>query len=195
MKATLATAHLCGILAPDPVVACDSTGLQTRHISHHYAYRIGQQPYLMRRFLKLSAAIDCRSHLFVAAVTTKGPTHDVREAPRLLRQAKRNTNFSTVLLDAGYDAEYLHVLVREKLHAKAWIPPRAGRKSRKWPKAKYRREMRKSFNKDIYKQRVQIESAFSRNKRRLGAELRARKWESQKREAALRLLTHNLMLL
>jgi transposase len=149
----------------------------------------------MRRFLKVSAAVDCRSHMFVAAVTTKGPTHDVREAPRLLRQAKRNINFSTALMDAGYDAEHLHVLARERLGVMAWIPPRAGRKSRKWPKTRYRREMRKSFNKDIYKQRVQIESAFSRNKRRLGAELRARKWESQQREATLRLLTHNLMLL
>lgn len=195
MNATLALAHTRGTLQPKPTVAGDSTGLQTRHISHHYAYRTGQKPYLMRRFLKVSASVDCASHLFVAFIFSKGPTHDAREASRLLRQTKRNVDFAAVLLDAGYDAEDLHVLVREQLGAQAWIPPKAGPKTRKWPKARYRREMRKSFNHDIYKQRVQVESAFSRSKRRLGAELRAVTWQSQKREAALKLITHNLMIL
>ncbi len=46
-----------------------------------------------------------------------------------------------------------------------------------------------------YRQRWQVESAFSRHKRRLGAALRARTDLAQEQECWLRVLTHNIMLL
>jgi hypothetical protein len=46
-----------------------------------------------------------------------------------------------------------------------------------------------------YGQRWQVESAFSRHKRVLGAALRARTWAMQKWECRMRALTHNLLLL
>jgi hypothetical protein len=47
----------------------------------------------------------------------------------------------------------------------------------------------------IYGQRWQVESAFSRHKRLLGAALRARSHAARERECFLRVLTHNIMLL
>jgi Calx-beta domain len=66
---------------------------------------------------------------------------------------------------------------------------------RKWPKSKYRRQMKHSRNHDGYGQRWQVEIAISRNKRLLGSALRSRSSEAQARECLLRDLTHNLMIL
>jgi transposase len=74
---------------------------------------------------------------------------------------------------------------------------------RKRPKTPYRRQMVRRFRKKprgsrhkrVYGQRWQIESGFSRHKRRLGSALRARAWANQKKEVHLRAVTHNLMLL
>jgi len=79
---------------------------------------------------------------------------------------------------------------------------RRGR-GRKWPQTKYRRQMVKRFRKKprgarhrrVYGQRWQVESAFSRHKRRLGSSLGGRSDASRERECHLRVLTHNLMLL
>jgi transposase len=62
--------------------------------------------------------------------------------------------------------------------------------SRRWPKTKYRRDMKEHFDKELYKQRSQIESAFSRNKRLLDSSLRARTDQSRERECFVRILTH-----
>lgn len=47
----------------------------------------------------------------------------------------------------------------------------------------------------VFGQRWQVESAFSRHKRRLGSALGGRSDASRERECQLRVLTHNLMLL
>lgn len=174
----------------------DSTGYETRHVSRHYAHRTGQKPYLMRRFAKLSAAILTQSHLFVSFKITKGPTHDVCEAPTVLRDAHRRVRFATGLLDKGYDSESLLRLVVEELGAKAVIPARKNyRNPRRWPKTPHRRRMWRNFDAEAYRQRPQIECVFSRCKRKMGSSLRAKKWAGQQREIALRVLTHNLMIL
>jgi len=55
--------------------------------------------------------------------------------------------------------------------------------------------MKKHFDKELYNQRWQIESAFSRNKRLSGSALKARTEQSRERECFLRILTHNLMII
>ena len=55
--------------------------------------------------------------------------------------------------------------------------------------------MRRSFPKEVYGQRWQVENAFSRHKRRLGSAVGATSWAGQKRESYTRVLTHDLMLL
>jgi hypothetical protein len=55
--------------------------------------------------------------------------------------------------------------------------------------------MKRRFFRKVYGQRWQAESVFSRYKRRLGSALTATSWMGQKREAYLRVLTYNLMIL
>jgi transposase len=109
-----------------------------------------------------------------------------------------------LLGDSGYDAEHNHVYGRQRLKIRSTVFALNRRNSgRRWPKSRYRRQMQKRFRRRprrsryrrVYGQRWQIESGWSRTKRRLGSALRARTWANQKKEILLRVLTHNLMLL
>lgn len=149
----------------------------------------------MSRWPKLSAVCHTETHLIVSAKVTRGPRNDKCEAPPILRRAKRRTRFGRALLDAGYDSEGMHELIRDELDAESVIPPKSGPRTRKWPKTRWRREMKRRFPREVYGQRWQVESVFSRMKRRLGSELRATSWMGQKREIRMRVLTHDLMIL
>jgi transposase len=163
-------------------------------MSRYFILRLGKRVH-MGRFPKVSTVCDPRTHLFLSAKVTRGPRHDMCEGPGILRAARRRTRLRRVLLDAGYDAEHTHILIREELGAESVIPPKQGRGTRKWPTGKYRRLMKRSFPKKAYGQRWQAESAFSRDKRLFGSSVRATSWAGQKREGYLRILTHNLALL
>jgi transposase len=111
-------------------------------------------------------------------------------------QAAKRARWDRLLADAAYDGEENHRLCREDLGIRSTVIPvnRRG-KGRKWPRTKYRRQMRRRFPRVKYRQRWQAESAFSRHKRRLGAALRSRSFAAQEHECYLRVLTHNLMIL
>jgi len=175
-------------------VAGDSTGLESRHISRYYALRMGKRVAL-GRFPKVSAICHTLTHLFLSAKVTRDPRHDMCEGPSILRQAARRVQPARVLLDAGYDAEKTHVLVREALAADSIIPLKTGRPTAEPPTGKYRRMMYDAFPKQHYGQRWQAESAISRDKRLFGSALRATSWRGQKHEAYLRILVHNLLIL
>jgi hypothetical protein len=154
----------------------------------------------------LSAVIDTRSHVFLAAVVARGPGHDAGQFPAAVKAAQARCPIDTLLGDAAYDAEHLHAQARDDLGIRATVFPvyrRGGRGRRKRPRGKYRQQMvrrfrkkpRKARHKRVYGQRWQVESGFSRYKRLLGSALRARRWTVQTHEIVLRVITHNLMLL
>ena len=149
----------------------------------------------MRRWPKLSVVCDQATHFYLSAKATIGPRRDTCEAPSILRASRRRVRLKRVTLDAGYDSEAVHEMIREELGAHSLIPPKSGPKNRKWPPTKYRRQMKRCFFRKEYGQRWQVESSFSRHKRLLGSSLRATAWPGQKREMYLRVLTHNLMIL
>jgi transposase len=184
--------------------ALDATGLDTRHASRYYARRAGRQRGKSKGWPKLTAVFDTHSHLILAALATRGPGNDAPQFRPAARAATARTPIDTLLADAGYDAEHLHALARERLGVRSTViglNPRSH--GRKRPGTKYRRQMVGRFRKRprgsryrrVYGQRWQAESGFSRLKRRLGAALRARTWAAQTAEAVLRAIVHNLMLL
>jgi transposase len=177
----------------------DATGLEARHVSVYYRMRRGESKrrrHRRRAWPKLTAVVHLRSHLVIGVVTGRGPTQDSPAFTPALRQAVRVLPLDTVLGDAGYDAEHNHRLCREGLGVRLTVinlnPRNTGRR---WPATPYRREMRRRFPRELYHQRWQIESAFSRLKRRLRSALTARTTRSHAREVVLRVLTHNLMIL
>lgn len=139
--------------------------------------------------------MDIASHIIVSACVTVGPSRDTLEAPEALRDAHRRTRFRRIIWDGGCDSESFHRFVREDLKAHSLVPIKSGTKTRRWPPTKYRRQMKRRFLKRLYGQRWQAESAFSRQKRRLGSSLRAKTWIAQQSETFIAVLTYNLMIL
>jgi hypothetical protein len=171
-------------------------------VSRYSVRRAGRRG-TQRRWPKLTAVLDTASHLFLAATVTRGPRQDAPPLLPAVRRAVKHTRIDTLLADAGYDAEANHATCRGKLGVRSTAIALNWRGSRKWPKAKYRRQMVKRFRKRprgarsrrVYAQRWQIESGSSRNKRLLGSAPRATRRVNQKKELLLRTITHNLMLL
>ena len=179
----------------------DSTGLETRHVSVHYAKRSWRhRGHYKRRYPKLSALCDIRSHLILAAVVDRGPKPDIVEFQALFEQAWRRQKFATLLGDAGYESEEVHRLCREELGLESIIPTtRRGRPrddgTPRVVRGKYRRQLKWRFPKKKYGQRWQIETAFSMMKRRLGSALRRRRPFAINREVVLKVITYNLMII
>ena len=184
-----------GLLDEHPEAAIDATGLESRHTSRHYVRRKGYKRFLRYHWPKITAVCDTKTHLFAGCIVTRGPSNDSPEFAPAMIQASQFVQFDRLLADAAYDGEHNHRLCREELGIAETIIPLNPRRSRKWPKSKYRRQMKEHFDKEQYNQRWQIESAYSRNKRLLGSALKARIEQSRERECFLRILTHNLMII
>jgi hypothetical protein len=179
-----------------PTAAVDGTGLDSRHVSRHYARRRKSRRFLMRRYVLLTVACHTASHLLAAAEVRIGPTNESPLFPPLIEEASQHARWDRVLADAAHDAEHHHRRCREDWHIRATVIPINRRnQGRKWPQTKYRRQMKRRFHRRVYGQRWQVESAFSRHKRLLGSALRSRSDAARERECFLRVLTHNLMLL
>jgi transposase len=180
----------------EPVAAVDATGLEARHVSAYFGARRGGSGHRQRAWPKLTAVVHTASHLIVGAVPSVGPSQDSPDFAPAVRQAAALVTFDTMLADAGYDAEHNHRLCREELGVRqaviAFNPRNTGDR---YPKAPYRRALRRAFPIELYHQRWHAESAFSQHKRRLGSALTTRGDTAQRIELVLRVLTHNLALL
>ncbi|MBN9520109.1 transposase [bacterium] len=192
-----------GLIGEKPTAAVDGTGLESRHTSRYFFTRSGKK-HTSRLWTKLTIAADTRTHFFTGATATTGPSNDSPQFPRVMAQASLVVTWDRVLADAAFDAEEHHRYAREDLGVRSTVIPLNPRgQGRKWPKTTYRRQMVKRFRKKprnsryrrVFGQRWQVESAFSRHKRRLGSALGGRSDASRERECQLRVLTHNLMLL
>ena len=182
------------------LAAIDSTGLDASYISRYFVRRRRSKRYnlwedtIYRRWPKLAVVCDCKNHLILSAIMTRGPSVDINQFCKTLKPAAERARIKQLLADAGYDSEANHKYAREVLQIKTTIPPKHGRPTLtdKPLKGKYRELMRNNFDKKTYGQRWQVETVFSMIKRNFGSALRARRYWSQCREMMLMVLTHNL---
>lgn len=185
-----------------PLAAADSSGFDSTHASRYYVWRskkMGKPPKHMtyRRFPKLHVIIDTSNHLILSLFGMRGPTPDVNQLPHLIDRLGGTVRIRHLLADAGYDSEANHALLREVYGIRSTIPPKQGRprKDGGLPYSKYRRLMNQRFDRTAYCQRSQVETVISMLKRNLDGCVRARTYWSQIREMALKVLTHNIMIL
>jgi transposase len=185
-----------GLLAEKSRAAIDATGLESRHVSRYFVWRQGGK-HKFSTYPKLTVVCDLDTHLLLGFYVCQGPCVDSPQFKPAIKQAVSNQPIEKLLGDKGYDAEHNHRLCREQLGIASTVIAvrRNTNGTRRWPHTPYRREMKHVAARVDYGQRWQVESAFSRHKRRFGSALRARTWRMQKSECALRVLTHNLMLL
>jgi hypothetical protein len=188
-------AQECGLIGDKPEAAVDASGLESRHTSRYFFKRAGRK-LSAQSWVKLTVSCHTASHFFPAATVTLGPSNDSPQFRPALHQSCLVVSWDRVLGDAAFDSEENHRLAREDLGVRSTVIPLNRRnRGRKWPKTKYRRQMKRRFARRKYGQRWQVESAFSRHKRLLGSALRARSDAARERECYLRVLTHNLMIL
>lgn len=187
-----------GLLQSTSRCAIDATGFESHHISRHFV-NSGARTRYWSSYPKLTVATDVRSHLWIGAYTCQGPCNDSPQFTPVIEQAARLQRIEQVLGDRAYDAEHHHRLCRETLAIPSTIIPvrrkHPAARNRSWPSTPYRREMKRSANREGYGQRWQAESAFSRHKRLFGSSLRARRWPMQAWELSLRVLSHNVRLI
>ena len=185
------------------LAAIDSSGFEAHHTSHYFVRRRAQgqengKRMTYRRFPKLGIVVDCSNHLILAAVPGsaggRGPRPDFGHLVRAVEEAHHRRRLTTLLADAGYDAEWVHKFLREQLSIRSVIPPRSGRPTAKLPPSRYRRLMAQQFDKPTYGQRWQSETVFSMMKRRLGPILGARSYRRQVRALMLKAITHNILI-
>ncbi len=186
------------------LAAIDSSGFDAHRASNYFVRRRASQgknagnwqSMTYRRFPKLGVVCDCRSHLILAAVPHRGPSPDFDHWIRAMDAARKRVRMTTLLADAGYDAEWIHLASRLVFGARAIIPPKHGRPSHdRLPSSYYRRRMARNFDHRKYAQRAQAETTFSMIKRRLEGCVNAHGHWSQCRSLMLKALTHNIMIL
>lgn len=198
---TIALGKQIGVLpSRSELAAIDGTGLESTTASRYFVRRCQQTDKkrvctTYRYFPKIGVVADCKSHLVLAVVHDRGPCPDVRHYRRALDQARQRLAITTLLADAGYDSEASHVYAREQCGIRSLIPAKIGRATDKRPKGRYRRWMKSQIHHTRYNQRVQVETTISMFKRLLGSALRSRKTSMQRREASLKAITLNIMIL
>lgn len=200
MKEILAIAVLTKMMKKNIALsAIDGTGFESHHISAYFVKRKakGEERYQMTtytRYPKVGIVSDCKTHLVLSGVPSRGPYPDIIHFEKAVSEAERNVHLKILTADAGYDSEKSHLFAREVHGIRTVIPPRIGRKTAKLPSGKWRKIMATRFNKKIYGQRWQVETVNSMIKRNLGSFLRARSYWAQCREMMLRLFVHNIMI-
>ena len=190
--------------------ALDSSGFDCGHASRYYVRRkakggrSAQRRTTYKRFGKLELAVDCATHLILAAIPGRGPRPDTDRFVPLLDGALARADIDTSLADAGYDSEANHRYARESRGVRSVIPAEIGRPSRdpdRPPAGRWRRLMRRKLTRWLgkfycdYGQRWQAETVFSMIKRRLGEALAGLAFWSQCRDLMLKAVTHNVLIL
>jgi hypothetical protein len=98
---------------------------------------------------------------------------------------------SVVVADKAYDSEDNHVLVIDKLHGLSIMPPRYESVSLWKTHGRYRKQMKRGYNKILYNQRNKDETIVSVIKRLFGEHITSRLIRIQNRELTLRCIAYN----
>jgi hypothetical protein len=185
-----------GLIKKPVETSIDSTGLESHLVSRHFLMRQGKRTQKYRRWTKLTIVCEHGSHLIAGATVSLGPNNDAVWLPETTDQAVEQIPIYRLLADCGYDSEKNHQYCREELGIASTVIAINDRYYKGGPlRGRYRRQMKERFPKQKYKQRWQVESVFSRFKRRLGYALRSQSHTARKVECLVRVLTYNLMIL
>lgn len=198
LAAIIRRAQQLRLLTATSEASVDATGLENHYVSRYFLDRRRRpgRGKTHRWWTKLTTVIDHRSHLILAALVSRGPSNDAPGFLPVVEEAVGRIPIRRLLADGAFDAEEHHRRCHEEWRIRETIIPvnHRGHPHAK-PSGAYRRQMQRDFPKQKYGQRWQAESVFSRTKRRLTANLRARTDRTRAVECMFLVLTHNLMLL
>ncbi len=116
--------------------------------------------------------------------------HEISNFPALFKSLTKMARLETLVLDKGYDAEWVHQMIREH-DVLSMIPVRKKGDGTGRLKGRFRKQMRRSFDHALYHQRNKCETVFSVIKRRFGSEIKSYDDAMKERELLYRVLAYN----
>ena len=165
------------------IIAVDSSGFETNHMSYHYANAWNSQDKRRHKnYLKVSIAIDTDNQYIMAQKVRIGPRNDIIDFKTLIK----NLRCDYVVADKGYCSKANHHFV---LRMKA-IPMIARKKNTRVYYEKLGVPLK--IDKRIYHQRSKAETVFSVLKRKYSSLILSKNFESQKREILMRMVAYNI---
>jgi transposase len=171
-------------------LAIDATGFSAARASSYFMVRMGRRTEYSN-FLKMSLLLDVKRRLPVAACCHNKSGHDIVDFLPLMKKIDKPVEY--FVADKAYDSEANFAYLKDR-GIKPIIPLRIGRQS---INGRLRNEMIDKWAthptvEKQYHQRSLIESFFSAVKRRLGANVKSRLWNLQRREAMLKVLVYSM---
>ena len=147
-----------------------------------------------KKYAKLSIrAADILKQIICKIKIRRAPTkHDnIDFKPIITTRIAKIKSLSVVVADKSYDSENNHVLVREKLNGYSVIPSIYENVPIWKTRGKYRKEMKRGYNKILYNQRNKDETIVSVIKRLFGEYITSRLIRMQNRELTFRCIAYN----
>jgi len=167
----------------------DATGFKITYASEYYTSRAK----LRKKYAKLSIVADVLKQIICNIKIRRAPTtrHDNVDFNEMITKISKIKKLSIVVADKAYDSEVNHVLVREKLHGLSIISPRYEQVPVWKTRGKYRKKMKRGYNKILYNQRNKDETIVSVIKRLFGEHISSTLVRMQNRELAFRCIAYN----
>jgi len=164
--------------------AIDSTGIDSNHASKHYEKRIGRTH---RPYIKLSILGQTREPFLIEdfTITTKH-CNDAKHSKSLLKRFSKKNKL--IFADKAYDAENLHKLANSSGNM-LYCPLRDFKVKK--PGGKFRQNMQKCFDEEIYHERNKVETIMFLLKHK-GIVIRAKKRLNKIKELAWKILSYNI---
>lgn len=161
--------------------AIDGTCMARTSVSWHYVKRIDDKT--TRQGYKLSMLTTTKNKILSIRLRAK-LAHDTKDVKYLLKKAARIPK--TLLMDKGYDAEWIHQHCKEK-KITSIIPPRKNAR-----KGKRRKELKKKFPRRIYNKRSNIESTYHAIKQKYGNNINSKHIKTARTQTYIRAILHNI---
>jgi Transposase DDE domain len=168
----------------------DATGFKIIYASGYYTNR-AKLP--RKKYAKLSIGADVLKQIICKVKVRRTPTrHDNIDFAPTVTKISKIKPLSVVVADKAYDSEDNHVLVREKLNGFSIIPSRYENVPIWKTKGRYRKEMKRGYNKILYNQRNKDETIVSVIKRLFGEYITSTLVRMQNRELTFRCIAYNI---
>jgi hypothetical protein len=121
----VAEARARRLIAARSRAAVDATGFEARHVSRYFVWRSKRSGKRRRQraWPKLTAVRETRSHLFLWAHVSRGPSQDAPQFRPTVRAACGRCPVDTLLGDAAFDAEPDHALARQRPGVRSRVFP------------------------------------------------------------------------
>ena len=165
------------------LAAADGTGFSRSGPSHHYLKRIDRNGPIGRPVQAITL-IDVKKRKFLAGEFFAKPYGEAKRIPTLHNQSPVKPE--VLLLDKGFDAEWLHQWLNE--HGTFSVAP--ARKNCR--RGKHRKLMRDCMDWCLYWQRNIVECLFSALKRLFGDTVKSHKMPMINAEMFCRLIAYNI---